>query len=90
MSTEEKEEQLAKAEELYKKAFEGPREPRSDAYKLGVMAVLIYRVAGININKNCPYKIGTAEHDAFLYGGDEGNSIWKAQQARKSSARPEY
>lgn len=78
---ESKDEQLAKAEELFTKAFNVPREPRSDAYKRGVMAALIYRFAGIKAQ--APYKEGTAELDAFLSGCDEGHRIWRTHTAEQ-------
>jgi hypothetical protein len=75
-------EQLAQAEALFKEAFSGPRDPRSDAYKRGVMAALVYRFAVLGVSKNCPYQPGTAEHDAFSAGCDEGHLIWRRHTAQ--------
>jgi hypothetical protein len=71
--------QLDKAEAVYKKAFEQIRDPRSDAYKRGVLAALVYRYAGIKIRENCPYQPGTAEFDAFTAGCDEGHRLWREE-----------
>jgi hypothetical protein len=59
-------------------AFNRPRDPRSDAYKLGVRELLANRVMGVNFR--CPYKLGTAEADAFFAGSDEGRTIWQKHQ----------
>lgn len=78
-----RDEQLDKAEALYKEAFSVPRDPRSDAYKRGVLAALSYRFAGISTNENCPYKPGTAEYDAFAAGCDEGHRRWREHTAKE-------
>lgn len=62
-------------EKLMTAAFDRPRDPRSDAYKLGVKEILKCRVTGVSYR--CPYKLGTAEADAFFSGGDEGNRVWR-------------
>jgi hypothetical protein len=62
-------------EQLMKAAFDRPRDPRSDAYKLGVRELLANRVLGAPFR--CPYKPGTAESDAFYSGSDEGAMIWR-------------
>jgi hypothetical protein len=67
---------LSVAEELFAKAFNAAREPRSLEYKRGVMAALIHGSAGIKPEKNCPYKVGTAGFDAFEVGLEEGHRIW--------------
>ena len=66
---------LSLVERLVHAAFSKPRDPRSDAYKLGVSELLTNRVLGVPFR--CPYKIGTAEADAFFAGGDEGQMIWR-------------
>jgi len=65
-------------ERLMKAAFDRPRDPRSDAYKLGVRELLANRVLGVPFR--CPYKLGTAEADAFFSGSDEGRTIWQQYQ----------
>jgi len=63
-------------EKLMIAAFNKPRDPRSDAYKLGVREILNCRTMGFRFK--CRYKLGTAEADAFFSGSDEGNAIWRA------------
>jgi len=63
-----KQKQLDEAENLYKAIFAGPRDPRSDEYKGGVMAALLYRFAGIKVSESRPYQVGTVEFDAFSAG----------------------
>jgi len=65
-------------ERLMKAAFDRPRDPRSDAYKLGVRELLANRVLGAPFR--CPYKQGTAEADAFYAGSDEGRLIWRQRE----------
>ena len=78
--------QFDKAEELFSAAFGSAREPRSDAYKRGVLAVLVFRCGGAKPSQARPYKVGTAEADAFHAGCDEGNAIWRAH--KKTLAQP--
>lgn len=66
----------AKAHRLFDAAFNKPRDPRSPAYKEGVLATLRYYCN--NIPVTCPYPEATAEADAFFAGRDEGNKIWAA------------
>jgi hypothetical protein len=65
-------------ERLMKAAFDRPRDPRSDAYKLGVRELLANRVLGAPFR--CPYTLGTAEADAFFAGSDEGRMIWRQHE----------
>lgn len=63
------------AQELYEGAFgtkakPSPRSKRSEAYKLGVMTHLRYRMMEIE-NPSRPYEEGTAEDDAFGAGISE-------------------
>jgi hypothetical protein len=62
-------------ERLMITAFCKLRDPRSDAYKLGVRELLNCRSMGLKLR--CWYKPGTAEADAFYSGVDEGNRIWR-------------
>jgi hypothetical protein len=80
-------EPLSLAEELYAKAFSAAREPRSLEYRRGVMAALIHRSAGIKPQKNCPYRAGTVECDAFRAGLEEGYRIWRARAYIEALAR---
>lgn len=61
---------------LFSRAFNTPRDPRSDAYKDGVRAALEARVWGERIG-GCPYMLGSAEADAWFSGLDEGKSIYR-------------
>jgi len=65
------------AEELFKAAFHPSlhRTARSDAYKRGVMAVLILKCGGPRADLT--YRVGTPELDAWAAGCDEGHSIWR-------------
>jgi len=65
-------------EHLMKLAFDRPREPRSDAYKNGVRAVLAFR-ANSTFDISAPYAAGSAERDAFIAGMDEGREVWRSQ-----------
>ncbi len=64
------------AQFLFDKAFSTPRTPRSDAYKVGLLAALRYRLDGARIA--CPYRMGTAEADAFHAGVNEGHALARA------------
>lgn len=65
---------LQLVESLMHAAFNIARDPRSDAYKLGAKELLKHRAMGVKFR--CPYKLGTAEADAFFSGSDEGRMIW--------------
>ena len=66
-----------KAWQLFNKAFDRPRDPRSPEYKAGVRASLVFRLRGVPIK--CPHPVGTAAADAFFSGIDEGNRIWRKE-----------
>ena len=63
------------AQELFAAAFSVSRDPRSDAYKAGVLAVLRLHVEGVRVRQ--PYRMGTAEADAFSSGCGEGHLIFR-------------
>jgi hypothetical protein len=65
---------LRLVDNLMHTAFNTVRDPRSDAYKLGAKELLKHRAMGVKFR--CPYKLGTAEADAFFSGSDEGRMIW--------------
>ena len=78
-------------DQLMAEAFGCPRDPRSDAYKAGVRAVLTFRIDRVRFKD--PFPPGTAEGDAFQFGNQEGQRIWRATQEveRNSPSRqPEY
>ena len=62
------------AQVVFDKAFEPGREPRSDAYKQGVLACLRVRIDGMELVK-CPFPAGTAEADAYYAGVNEGRAL---------------
>lgn len=62
------------AQQVFDNAFRPGREPRSEAYKQGVMACLRVRLDGMQYSP-CPYKAGTAESDAYFAGIDEGREL---------------
>jgi len=63
------------AQAVFDKAFQLGREPRSEAYKQGVMHCLRVRIDGMERGKKCPYAPGTAEADAYYAGISEGREL---------------
>lgn len=68
------------------------RTPRSDAYKKGAYDAIYYRLCRIDgiidakgKGPDCPYKIPSAEADAWFSGCQEGSSI--ALSARQDRVR---
>lgn len=73
------------AAELFAEAFGKPRDPRSHAYKQGVLAALKFRIDSRRIARL--YEPGSAEDDAFYAGIAEGHAIWRrAQQDQNGGA----
>jgi len=69
---------MTTAQRLFNDAFNVAREPRSVAYKAGVLAALKYRTnEARSVKEQRPYQIGTAECDAWLAGVDEGHRLWR-------------
>lgn len=67
---------MSKAYEIFHNAFAMPRDPRSDAYKAGVLRTLKKRLGELGAASGDPlmgYRLGTAECDAYLAGTDEGH-----------------
>ena len=52
------------AQAVFDKAFSPGREPRSDAYKQGVMHALRVRIDGVDHGKYSPHVPGSSEADA--------------------------
>lgn len=73
------------AQDVFDFAFSQPRDPRSEAYKQGVLSCLRRRIDGLPDCKN-PYSLGTAEADAWWAGIDEGLMIVR-ELIRKSKER---
>jgi len=64
------------AQQLFDENFTNnpTREKRSKAYKVGVMAVLNFKIHGVGYGE-VPFKAGTAAFDAYFAGIAEGNNI---------------
>lgn len=61
------------AMEIYNQAFPAWREPRSAAYKNGVMDCLALRLHGTPPGER--YNAGTTQADAYHAGFDEGRAL---------------
>jgi hypothetical protein len=48
---------------------------RSLEYQQGMAAVLRFRARGVRIP--CPYRLGTAEADAYFSGNERGHVLWR-------------
>lgn len=69
--------------ELYEQAFlqETGRTPRSEAYKRGVYDGLRYKAGEAPVPKEVmPYRLGSAECDAWFAGINEGYSRWRCHE----------
>ena len=69
------------ATSLFEAAFHPHRDPRSDAYKAGVLAALRFRLNEAE-RVHCPYPPGTAEADAFFSGVQEGHALAREEEVR--------
>ena len=76
---------MAKAQELFDKAFFEGRAPRSDEYRKGVMDALRFRFDGAKIA--CPWPQGTAQADAYYAGVNEGHGIWRNYEMETAAGR---
>jgi hypothetical protein len=54
------------ANQLFNKAFHSTRDPRSEAYRAGVMATLNFKESGSKLKH--PYELGSAKSDAWFAG----------------------
>lgn len=59
---------------IFERAFFPGREPRSKAYREGVLQTLQHRLDGTPYPP-LPYRLGTAERDAYFSGMDEGHVL---------------
>lgn len=59
---------------VFESAFFPGREPRSKAYREGVLQTLQHRLDGTPYPP-LPYRLGTAERDAYFSGMDEGHVL---------------
>lgn len=62
---------MSKTERVMDLAFYPGRPARSSAYKAGVRDILLKRLDGV-LDIPFPYRLGSAEADAYLSGMDEG------------------
>lgn len=62
---------MSKALDLFKTLFDGPRDPRSEEYQQGCLYILRRKLDGIG-QKDCPYRMPSAQADAWLAGCQEG------------------
>lgn len=63
---------MSVARQIFDQAFSAVRDPRSLAYKKGVLAALEYRLGECSGIAH-PYRLGTADADAYFSGLDEGH-----------------
>lgn len=70
---------MSLADDLFSKAFNVPRDPRSHEYKAGVLYIL-RRKEGSIPSQSCPYPAGTAQADAWSAGTLEGHRRWADHQ----------
>lgn len=71
-------------QEIYAAAFAAPRDPRSAAYKRGVLDGLKAKLE--RHVPMLPYNMGTAEADAYFSGISEGRAL----ADRERDATPNY
>lgn len=74
-------------DQLFKAAFDRPRDPCSPEYRAGVRAWLNLRAN--DMPYVCPFAPGSASSDAFYAGVDEGRCIWRTYldaEARRKAA----
>lgn len=65
---------LPTAAEVYARAFFAGRDPRSDAYRVGVLDTLRHRLEGVSFPATL-FPCGSAERDAYFAGADEGRAL---------------
>jgi hypothetical protein len=66
---------MSTAKQIFNEAFSKPRDPRSDAYKDGVLRTLQMRLRELDGLSTKQYVLGTAECDAYFAGTDEGHRL---------------
>lgn len=69
---------MTTAQDVFENAFVGPRQPRSAAYRAGVLAALEFRFGEVERTR-LPYPVGSAEADAWFSGTDEGHALAREQ-----------
>lgn len=76
---------MSKALELFKTLFDGPRDPRSAEYQEGCLYILRRKLDGIG-KKECPYRMPSAQADAWLAGCEEGLRQYRYLQQEVAQA----
>ncbi|MGV3679796.1 MAG: hypothetical protein ACO1PM_08730 [Acidovorax sp.] len=71
------------AAQVFASAFFAGREPRSEAYRAGVLDTLRHRLEGISFPAQL-HPAGSAERDAYFAGADEGRAL--AAAAKEAAA----
>jgi len=72
---------LRLANTLYIQAPRSYSEGRPQAYKAGVITVLLCNYGGGAISKTCPYAPGSSEMNDFNQGCTAGADIWKIRKS---------
>lgn len=72
------------ARQLFERAFERNRSPRSSAYRTGVMHALRFHLE--DDQPEPPYTVGSVEFDAYCAGGQEGGQIAAAYHNQQPQA----
>jgi len=75
---------MKSADEIFREAFDRPRNARSPEYQRGVMAALKFRLEQVKIAH--PFPEGTAAFDAYYAGVDEGHRLWRDEVRRADSS----
>ena len=75
------------ANQLFNKAFHSTRDPRSEAYKAGVLDTLNFKESGSELKH--PFEPRTAESDAWFAGNQEVLNLWRDHQANSGVSFPE-
>jgi hypothetical protein len=79
---------MTTAQDLYEKAFNFPRDARSEPYRQGVRASIRYWLGEVR-KMDQPYQLGTAAADAWFSGAEEGARIVRMNNATET-CRVEY
>ncbi|HFT8585419.1 TPA: hypothetical protein ACGSTF_004722 [Pseudomonas aeruginosa] len=76
---------MSNAQALFKTLFDGPRDPRSAEYQAGCLYILRRKLDGIE-KQDCPYRMPSAQADAWLAGCQEGLSQYRYLQHKETQA----
>ena len=81
---------MSTAKQIFDAAFSKPRDPRSEAYKDGVLRTLGMRLREFDLapgDTPKQYVLGTAECDAYFAGCDEGHRLASEYQEKVGAGR---